>query len=781
MPDTTPAPDHVPGAAPPGTPAKLKKELGLWDVYAISTGAMFSSGFFLLPGLATASAGPSTVLAYLLAGFLMIPAMLSMSELCTALPRAGGTYFFLDRSLGPAAGTVGGLGTWLALVLKSAFALLGMGAYLAIAPGIAPLLPGDPDQQLWIIKGLAVALTVAFAALNIFGAKETTRLQGILVIALLSVLAFFTVQGLWYVFFRMPDGELTRQYTPFFRPEAGIGGFISTVGLVFVSYAGLTKVASVSEEVQRPNRNLPLGMILSLITATTIYVLGVTIIIATVEPGLLRSDLTPVATSAARFFDWLPGSVGLILIIVAALAAFASTGNAGILAASRYPLAMGRDRLLPKSFCELGRYGTPTLGIVVTAGLMVLFILVLSAEGVAKVASAFNLFVFALVNVSVVVMRESRIDSYDPGFRSPLYPWTQIAGVVIAAVLVYQMGPTAIIASGILAALSGAWYWYYARDKVVRDGAIYHVFSRLGRRRFDGLDTEFRQIIKEKGLRDEDPFDDLIARAGFHEARAEQTFDAVSERAAAWLAPRIGQTVEEVLGRFSDPHADSAVLVSGHAALPHFRAAALERPELFIVRSLEGVEVPVGRVQKAPAVAEDLPDEEKPGGRLQRRTEEQLERERQAPDRVRVSAVFFLVSPRDAPGLHLRMLAEIATQLESDGFLDRWLGAANEQKLKEALLQDDNHAALRLRPGTPAGRLIGKTLAQVDWPDDVLVSLINRSGRVFPPRGNTMLRENDRITVIGSKRGIATLRADLLGDKADASPRPGDDADADAD
>ena len=251
---------------------KLKKDLGLWDVYCISTGAMFSSGFFLLPGLATAYAGPSTVLAYAVAGILMVPAMLSMAELSTALPRAGGTYFFLDRSLGPGVGTVGGLGTWLALVLKSAFALLGMGAYLAIAPGVATLLPGDEDQKLWVIKGLAVALTVAFAALNLFGAKETTKLQGILVVALLSVLSFFLVQGIFYVLFRLPEGELQKQFTPFMHQENGFGGFFATVGLVFVSYAGLTKVASVSEEVKQPDRNLPLGMFLSLLTATAVYV-----------------------------------------------------------------------------------------------------------------------------------------------------------------------------------------------------------------------------------------------------------------------------------------------------------------------------------------------------------------------------------------------------------------------------------------------------------------------------------------------------------------------------
>ncbi|MEX2573063.1 MAG: amino acid permease, partial [Balneolaceae bacterium] len=110
---------------------RLRKELNLFDVYAISTGAMFSSGFFLLPGLASAEAGPAVVLAYFIGGIMVLPAMLSASELATAMPRAGGPYYFLDRSLGPMIGTVGGLGTWFALIFKSAFALIGMGAYLS--------------------------------------------------------------------------------------------------------------------------------------------------------------------------------------------------------------------------------------------------------------------------------------------------------------------------------------------------------------------------------------------------------------------------------------------------------------------------------------------------------------------------------------------------------------------------------------------------------------------------------------------------------------------------
>ena len=111
---------------------RLKKQLSLLDVYLVSTGAMISSGFFLLPGIAASTTGPSVVLAYLISGLLIMPAMLSQAELATAMPRAGGAYYYLDRTLGPLVGTMGGIGAWLALMLKSAFALIGIGTYLAL-------------------------------------------------------------------------------------------------------------------------------------------------------------------------------------------------------------------------------------------------------------------------------------------------------------------------------------------------------------------------------------------------------------------------------------------------------------------------------------------------------------------------------------------------------------------------------------------------------------------------------------------------------------------------
>ena len=164
----------------------LRKELRLLDIYALATGATLSAGLFLLPGLAATDAGPAIVLAYVLAALPLLPAMLCAVELATAMPRAGGAYYFLDRSLGPMMGTVGGLGTWLALTLKTSFALIGIGAYLALFL---------PEASPWLVRGIAAAFAILFGVLNCLGAKSTGVFQVALVVGLLGILAGFLVFG----------------------------------------------------------------------------------------------------------------------------------------------------------------------------------------------------------------------------------------------------------------------------------------------------------------------------------------------------------------------------------------------------------------------------------------------------------------------------------------------------------------------------------------------------------------------------------------------------------
>ena len=693
--------------------SKLQKNLTLFDVYAISTGAMFSSGFVLLPGIAYAQAGPAVVLAYLLAGIAVLPAMLSKAELATAMPRAGATYYFLDRALGPLVGTVGGLGAWLALVLKSAFALVGLGAYLGLFFDVP-------------MKPVAVGLTLLFLAFNLFGAKETSGLQRVLVSALVGILILFVIEGLLNLGETGIDVREER-FTPF-MPH-GTLGLLSTVGLVFVSYAGLTKVASVAEEVQNPDRNLPLGMILSLVTATLIYVLGVAVMVAVLEPESLAVDLTPVASAADVVMHWLPGRTELWLIVIAAFAAFASTANAGIMSASRFILAMGRDHLISDRFARIGRFKTPTWGVLLTSLATIAAVLLLDVEGLAKLASAFMLLLFALINLAVIVMRESEIEAYDPGFKSPLYPWMQIAGFLIPIWLILEMGWLALGFTAGVIGVSTLWYFLYAHHRLVREGAIYHVFARLGRQKFEGLDRELRQILKEKGLRQAEPFDELVAHASVEDVAAPIAFDELVSRASSRLSGVLGVKREELENRFLAGTKIGMTPVSRGTALPHLRLPNLEKAQLLMARCAPGVEME-GSGVSAQAIEAAEP----------------------------IQAVFFLISPEGNPGEHLRMLARIASRVDDDGFLEEWLTARDEQDLKEALVHDDRLCSLTIRSEGPTADMVGIPLREAPFHDGTLVALVSRRAGVLVPTGSTILEEGDRLTILGGPAALERIR-----------------------
>ncbi len=687
---------------------RLRKGLKLFDVYVISTGAMFSSGFFLLPGLAAAKTGPSVVLAYFLSGLLILPAMLSKAELTTAMPKAGGAYYFLDRTLGPMVGTIGGLGTWLALTLKSAFALIGMGAYLSIFFHID-------------IKMVALGFTAFFALLNIVGARETTGLLRILVIMLVAILSIFILHGLSVVLPMGMDEIRETRFTPFFSD--GFDGLLGTVGLVFVSYVGLTKVASVAEEVENPDRNIPLGMMLSLLSVVTIYVLGVFIMVAVLGVDSLSQSLTPAADAAIAFFTWIPPRWGQILVVVAACAAFASMSNAGVLAASRYPLAMARDRLVPQGLAKIGRFHTPTNSVLLTTLLIAVAILTLDVVSVAKMASALQLVLFALMNVAVIVMRESRIDSYDPGFRAPLYPWVQLIGVIAPFVLIAEMGWLPVLFAIGVAVSGFTWYTYYARERIVRDGAIFHVFERLGKRRFAGLDQELRDIIKEKGMRAEDPFDEAVARAFVLDEQNPAPIERIILQASHLLEQRLDISGEELEERFTRALEFGGVPVGHGLALFHTRVPGLETNELAFCRCSKGI---------------DATDARLPGGED-------------------IHAVFFLVSGSADPGRHLRILAHLAGRVEDDGFLEEWLSDEDEQDLKETLLRDDRFLNIQLRDGHQSATLIGTALRDLRMPEGCLVALIRRQGVIIVPRGATTLRTGDRLTIIGEPVGLSRV------------------------
>lgn len=686
------------------TEKKLKKNLTLFDVYAVSTGAMFSSGFFLLPGIAASYTGDSVYLAYLLAGFLIIPAMLCMAELSTAMPKAGGTYYFLDRALGPLFGTIGGLGSWVAVVFKSAFALVGMGAYLSIYLDVPILV-------------LAVILTFVFGFINAVGAKETTLLQRILVATLVVILAAFVIFGLAHT--GVADGlRPNADDQPFFT--AGTVGFVATIGLVFVSYAGLTKVASVAEEVQNPDRNIPLGMVLSLLTATAIYTFGLIVIIAILPVEDLYGSLTPVA-DAGRYFvgDW-PFDLGVILIVVAAIAAFASTGNAGIMSASRYPYAMAKDKLLPARFAVIGRFGTPVFSIAVTVLCMVAVLLLFNVEAVAKLASAFQLFLFGLVSVAVIVMRESRIATYKPGYRLPFYPWLPVMGILISFWLIVEMGILAIGFTGMLTIACALWFQFYASGNLVRRGAIYHVHERLGQMRYEGLERELMTIIHDRTQKQNLTYEALIARSVAHTySHGAYTRDMIIDE-----VKNIGHSAygidEDVMDAVFNNGVATLHPLSDHVLLAYRSHDQLSSPELVVFRFSDEASMAMEEAQG-------------------------------------FHTIMMLICPRKPAGLDLRLAGHLAEVVQSFDFERRWLSAKTDKDMNEILMRDDHFLHAPISDLAHFSDYMGRPLSEIDLPGSCLIAIIERDGAIIIAAPKEVLQPGDHVAVIGEPEDLTAL------------------------
>jgi len=446
----------------------LERSLGFLSVFSISVGAMIGAELFVLPGIAAEKAGPAVILSYLLAGLIVLPAALSKAELGTAIPTSGGTYIYLDRSMGPFVGAIGGLGTWFSLFFKSAFALVGLGAYF----GILLALP---------IKYVALAFCIGLIGINIGGVKKTAKLQVGIVLCVLAALALLVGRGI---------GSLERQfYSPF--TTHGWMGVIGTAGFVFISYAGVTKIASIAEEVKNPDRNIPLGILLSLAVMILVYVLVVLVIVGTIPLGDLAKDFTPVATIAGKLF----GPIGQSIWAIVAVLALISMANAGILSSSRFPFAMSRDNLMPGFLKTVhAKLLTPYPSILLTGGFMLALIAFVDVENLAKLASAFQILVYSLENLSVIIFRESSSTWYRPTFRSPAYPWTQLAGIGLPLLLLLKMGSLPMIGVSGIFLFGAVWYFLYARGRVDRTGTLAQT-----QRHIESLREESKAIEREYG------------------------------------------------------------------------------------------------------------------------------------------------------------------------------------------------------------------------------------------------------------------------------------------
>ncbi|WP_129113187.1 amino acid permease [Halegenticoccus tardaugens] len=440
---------------------ELAKDLGLLSAMTIGIGTMIGAGIFVLPGVAAQEAGPVVVVSFVVGGVIAMVNALSVSELGTAMPKAGGGYYYVNRALGPLFGSIAGLGDWVGLAFASAFYCIGFGQYLAELVDLPGVLFLSPIQVGALLAGFV------FVGVNFVGAKETGGVQTVIVLALLAILGAFAVAG-WasfdYATLAGEDG-----LAPF-----GTGAILPGTAVVFVSFLGYAKIATVAEELKNPGRNLPIAIIGSVALVTVIYAVLVTVMLGVVPwPDLSRD--APVAQAAEVAFPGGIAGVAATVMTLGALLATASSANASILASARINFAMGREKIVTNWLNEIHpRFATPYRSILVTGSIIVAFIAALGSDlaVLAKAASVLHLIVYALMNVALIVFRESDAIDYEPAFRVPLYPVTPIAGALLSLGLVAFMDDVEIALSGAFVVGAVGWYFVYARDKVEAGGLL---------------------------------------------------------------------------------------------------------------------------------------------------------------------------------------------------------------------------------------------------------------------------------------------------------------------
>ena len=502
----------------------LPKTLGLVDVFCISVGAMISAGIFLLPGQVYDHVGPASIVSYAFGGFVATAGILAVLELATAMPRAGGIYYFATRSLGPLAGTMSGVLNWAALALKGAFAIFGTAQ---IAHAFWPSLP---------VPVSGVVLTAAFLFVNLLSTSAAAKMQRALVAVLLLVMAAYVAFG--------ADKIETARFVPFLPEGRRWTAVFAEAGFLFVSFGGLLGVVSVAEEVRNPRRNIPAGILAGLAVVTALYALVMAVTVGAIAPGELRSSASPLADAARLHY----GRSGYAALTVGALLAFVTTGNAGLMGAARYPVALARDRYAPEVFSRtFGPRRVPVPALLLTGG-VVAAVQFLDLATIVKVASTVVMLSYVLTNFSVVILRESGVMNYRPSFRTPFYPALPLGCVLLFSLLVIEQGNVAVAFGLVLASV--LLYMRYGL-RVRRESALRQLVGRLAKGDFEApaLEAELREVVRSRDGLVEDAFDRAVEDAPAFVLPGEPTMRELFAEAAKAAAPALGCASDDLRER----------------------------------------------------------------------------------------------------------------------------------------------------------------------------------------------------------------------------------------
>jgi len=487
----------------------LKRSLGKWHLTALGVGATIGAGIFATTGTAIVGdparpgAGPAIVFSFLLTAVACGFAALCYAEFAAMVPIAGSAYTYAYTSIGEfvawiigwdliveyAVGNIGvaigwsghfkelmthfgvNIPAWLATDYRSAhdaFVALGAGTSDATTQYLASAWTNAPHVgSLPVIFNLpAFAVVAVITVILIIGIKESANSNNAMVLLKLGIIVFFLCIG---VFLIRPE-NYTNPATGGFAPN-GFKGVSAAAAIIFFSYIGFDAVSTAAEEAKDPARDMPFGIIMSLIVCTVLYIL-LSVVMTGIAPWQQLGTPEPMITA----LQYAQGPAGLLsfsrfIIALGAVAAMGSVLLVFQLGQPRIFFSMSRDGLLPKAFARVHpKYRTPYVGTIITGLFVATFAAFANIAEVVDLTNIGTLFAFVLVSAGVIFLRRTEPDRPRP-FRVPGVPFTPIISILACFYLMYQLPAITWIRFGIWLAVGLVFYFLYGyKHSVLRTG-----------------------------------------------------------------------------------------------------------------------------------------------------------------------------------------------------------------------------------------------------------------------------------------------------------------------
>jgi len=410
-------------------PYHLRRILGLFDLTALGLGAVIGTGVFVLTGVAAARyAGPGVVLSFIVAALASSLAALVYAELASAIPVAGSAYTFTYTSLGELLAWLVGWNLILEYIVAAGAVSIGWGSYFVnLLQSAGVILPANLTSSPFsggLINLPALFITVLVTVLIISGTQHSTVANKIIVILKVSVLLLFIFLGIRYV-----NPANWHPFLPF-----GTAGIFHGAAIIFFAFIGFDAVSTAAEEVKNPSRDLPLGIIASLLLASVLY-----ISVAAVLTGLIKYPLLDTASPMAYALLSIGLRWGSALIAVGAIAGLTSVMLVAMYGQSRILLAMSRDGLLPPVFSWVHpQLHTPVPDSLFIGGLVAVIGALFPIGIVAELANIGTLTAFMAVSIGLLVLRRTHPDLPRP-FKVPAVPWIPLASLAASFYLAVNL------------------------------------------------------------------------------------------------------------------------------------------------------------------------------------------------------------------------------------------------------------------------------------------------------------------------------------------------------